>query len=123
MRDGLQPFCRECQRAAVKDHYNRNRQYYLDKATRQRLVRVHVTIELIRRLKSVPCAGCGLGYPYFVMAFDHVEGPKLFNVGQRANSTVERLLEEIAKCEVVCANCHADRTYRRMLQARQDGAA
>jgi len=63
--------------------------------------------------KNRPCADCGVRYPYYVMDFDHVRGGKRFNVSEGAASqvTVENLLEEIAKCDVVCANCHRERTY------------
>jgi hypothetical protein len=40
----------------------------------------------------------------------------------RTDST-ERLLSEISRCEVVCSNCHRERTQRRLLkkQARARG--
>lgn len=46
------------------------------------------------------------------MQFDHL-GDKLFTISNAGATSVERLLAEIAKCEVVCANCHAERTYQR----------
>lgn len=70
-------------------------------------------------LKSAPCVDCGKVYPPYVMHFDHVPGRgiKLFNIGAwtggRTVSTMESLLEEIAKCDLVCANCHAIRTWER----------
>lgn len=48
------------------------------------------------------------------MQFDHTEDNKLFNVSKMmGNVSDKRLLDEIAKCELVCANCHAVRTYSR----------
>lgn len=48
------------------------------------------------------------------MDFDHVRGRKLFNVAVGAfNVTEEKLLVEIDKCDVVCANCHRQRTHER----------
>ena len=69
----------------------------------------------IREAKDRPCADCGVRYPYYVMEFDHVNpGAKCFNVSSGYMSfSVTRVLAEIAKCEVVCANCHAERTHRR----------
>ncbi|OZE35613.1 hypothetical protein CH259_16425 [Rhodococcus sp. 05-2254-4] len=56
-------------------------------------------------------------YPYYVMQFDHL-GDKHFNIGQMGpTSGRARLVAEIAKCEVVCANCHAERTFRRSRSA------
>jgi hypothetical protein len=41
------------------------------------------------------------------MDFDHVRGRKLFNIGASLSTvSLVRLLKEIAKCEIVCANCH-----------------
>jgi hypothetical protein len=48
------------------------------------------------------------------MQFDHVRGEKLFNVSYfRSKAKIDFLLAEIAKCDVVCANCHAIRTHER----------
>lgn len=52
------------------------------------------------------------------MQFDHVpgRGPKLLNLNYGAVVTkgIKTLEEEIAKCDLVCANCHATRTWERM---------
>ncbi len=64
--------------------------------------------------KSKPCADCGVQYPPYVMQFDHVRGVKVGSLGVlRRTVGMARLVIEIAKCEVVCANCHAERTWRR----------
>lgn len=68
---------------------------------------------LLNRLKSVPCADCGLCYPSYVMHFDHVRGEKEFNLARAAAAgfNLAKTLREVAKCEVVCANCHSERTW------------
>jgi hypothetical protein len=71
--------------------------------------------EEVRLAKAKPCADCGVQYSYRIMQFDHVHGKKEFNIGQRFyRNGIKRIREEIAKCEVVCSNCHADRTYKRL---------
>jgi hypothetical protein len=61
------------------------------------------------------CADCGYNKHPAAMEFDHMPGTKkLFNIGEEiGNRSVESLWKEIAKCEVVCANCHAIRTATR----------
>lgn len=70
---------------------------------------------IIRAAKSVPCVDCHIQYPYWIMQFDHVpeRGEKRFQFGDGGKKTITQVLEEIAKCDVVCANCGADRTHRR----------
>lgn len=53
-----------------------------------------------------------------MLDFDHVRGTKVEAVTAMAwnNATAERIEAEIAKCEVVCANCHRRRTHRRREQ-------
>lgn len=49
--------------------------------------------------------------------FDHVRGKKRKNVGAMVNGhnfSVEKIIEEIAKCDVVCSNCHRERTFSRL---------
>jgi formate-dependent nitrite reductase cytochrome c552 subunit len=75
--------------------------------------RGHAT--LLEQLRNVPCADCGLRFPSYVMQFDHRD-PSNKNytvtrmIGRAGRATI---LEEAAKCDIVCANCHRDRTYRR----------
>lgn len=69
----------------------------------------------VQHLKQVtPCADCGEDYPYWIMEFDHL-GDKLFNISaaSRRGHTLEQIKEEITKCEIVCANCHKNRTHTR----------
>jgi hypothetical protein len=49
------------------------------------------------------------------MDFDHREPEeKVFNIGMnKSRFTLKRLLEEIQKCDIVCANCHRNRTHKK----------
>jgi hypothetical protein len=78
-------------------------------------------LAIIREAKSAPCTDCGIAYAYYVMQFDHLDAAtKEFNIGVIGpTASRERLIAEIAKCEVVCANCHAERTHQRVLQRRK----
>lgn len=82
--------------------------------------------EIIRSAKAKPCHDCGVQYPYWVMQFDHRDrSQKRFNIGPIGPTVGEdRLRAEIAKCDIVCANCHFDRTFREneRLRRRSDAA-
>jgi hypothetical protein len=67
----------------------------------------------IQSLKEKPCADCKIQYPFYVMQFDHCNGKKEFSVSHMISYSKEKILKEVLKCEVVCANCHAIRTYNR----------
>lgn len=63
-----------------------------------------------------PCADCGVRFPHWVLDFDHLPGSdKRGNLATMINEGFSRetILEEIAKCELVCANCHRTRTHTR----------
>jgi hypothetical protein len=62
--------------------------------------------------KSVPCMDCGGLFPWVCMDFDHVRGKKLFNIAEGMQKKLSVLLAEIAKCDVVCSNCHRIRTHK-----------
>ena len=66
---------------------------------------------------ATPCKDCGKSFPFYQLDFDHVRGKKKFNIS-RAGASVKSfplVIAEIKKCEVVCRNCHAERTFRRNL--------
>lgn len=67
----------------------------------------------IKELKEkTPCTDCGKNYPHYVMQFDHLRDKK-FHIGSNTHRNVSDFLLEIEKCEIVCANCHAERTHKR----------
>lgn len=68
--------------------------------------------EIIIKAKSVPCMDCNKVYPWYVMDFDHVRGEKKFNIGASRHCGINKIKEEIEKCEIVCSNCHRFRTYQ-----------
>ena len=71
--------------------------------------------ELKNSLKEEPCKDCGCCFPPCAMDFDHRPGEKkLSTVSQLSNSSRVKMLDEIIKCDVVCANCHRVRTQRRL---------
>jgi hypothetical protein len=68
--------------------------------------------KIIAFAKAQPCEDCNETYPTCVMDFDHVRGEKRFGIAQaiKSVSSTDALINEILKCEVVCANCHRQRT-------------
>lgn len=61
------------------------------------------------------CADCGYNAHPRALDFDHIGTDKIADVGWLVHAVVSwtRILAEIAKCEVVCANCHRVRTADR----------
>jgi len=72
----------------------------------------------VRKFKDVSCMDCKKKYPYYIMDFDHRNSKeKKFSVGIMASSLgLPGLAKEIAKCDVVCANCHRERTHQRRMK-------
>lgn len=68
-------------------------------------------IAAINEAKDKPCMDCGVKYDPFIMHFDH-RNPltKTKSISQMRTHSTARIQEEIAKCDVVCANCHGIRT-------------
>lgn len=106
-------YCRPCHADYKREHYLANKQRYVDTAARRRERVVRDRVEyLIEFFKDNPCTDCGESDP-LVLEFDHL-GEKSFNVGKGLRDrNWQSVLDEIAKCEVVCANCHRRRTARR----------
>ena len=110
-RDGLQGYCKPCR--ALIDHadYERTR----GGPAPARIWERGRAAWLVSLKAGRPCTDCRQVFPPAVMQWDHLPGTeKLGNIstGLRWRSRPE-ILEEIAKCELVCANCHAIRTFER----------
>lgn len=65
--------------------------------------------------KDKPCVDCGVTYHSCQMDFDHLGNKKVGVAEMKAQHySTKRIQEEINKCELVCANCHRMRTYKRL---------
>lgn len=73
--------------------------------------------EHMNRKKMKPCFDCGIQYNPWVMQFDHLDPSiKKFNISELSCNNTKQLDAEIYKCQVVCANCHAERTHRQLIE-------
>jgi DNA-binding CsgD family transcriptional regulator len=109
-----------CSKGTVSYHLGEGQ---IEKTNSRRKRHKKEIAEYLQDLKGkTPCADCGSTYPYWIMDFDHVRGKKRFNISQYSNKVVslEIVKEEIAKCEIVCSNCHRHRTHVRYLDNLED---
>lgn len=107
--DGRQPSCRSCNSAYHAANWSRHMQQIRDRNQRRRAENRAFIVDYLR---SHPCVDCGEP-DIVVLEFDHLRD-KVRNVSSLVhNGELRRIVEEIAKCEVVCANCHRRRTARR----------
>src|SRR5574343_765703 len=95
--------------AAKRRHYEANKAEQMRKrAQRRKELR-----ELVDSMKAVPCADCGNRFPPCAMDFHHTEANgKVDGIAQLVNSgSITKLMVEIEKCEIICANCHRIRHH------------
>jgi hypothetical protein len=100
---------RPSQRTYNVEYYRRNRDIELERVR----VRQAGMVDLLRDLRRVPCLDCGGRFKAHQMDFDHRDpSAKSFNVmaGRAMLMSTARVLAEVQKCDVVCANCHRVRT-------------
>lgn len=73
---------------------------------------------VLNELKARPCMDCRLSFPPECMDYDHRPGTvKVRALVEMKSYSMERMLAEIAKCDLVCANCHRIRTKARRKQS------
>ena len=108
-KDGLRSNCKMCSATAKGEWYLRNKGTTNERAK----IRKRERILLVAQLKDNPCMDCGQRFHYTAMDFDHVRDFKKFSISAGAHTAMPELLAEIAKCDLVCSNCHRFRTWSR----------
>lgn len=69
--------------------------------------------KIILDAKRKPCKDCKNSYHIEAMEFDHCRGEKKFELSRGTKYGTKTVRAEIAKCDLVCANCHRIRTAAR----------
>lgn len=108
--------CKKCTRLYHQSYREQHTEKYGETRKRWKMK----TKDFIQKLKAAPCFDCKIEYPYYVMQFDHLDGHrKLLKISSMFRAGKQAILDEIQKCELVCANCHAERTHQRWLQTKE----
>lgn len=100
-------------KAYAKKHYENNKTEYKARARKFTKKNRQVLRDWIWDFFKVhPCVDCNETDP-IVLQFDHQKDKK-FEIGLavRKSISLEALKEEVAKCEVRCANCHMKKTAK-----------
>lgn len=102
--------CKPCKREVSKAHYHANKDLYIARSNARK--KQH-RAEVDEYKGNTPCIDCGVQYPPYVMDFDHRDpGEKVSEVGRLVQlGNRQAIWDEIAKCDLVCSNCHRERTY------------
>jgi len=115
-KDGRSYRCKECQREYSCNYYKQNKEKHIKAVAKVNKKKDKALKAWVNKFKEVPCADCNRRFPSCAMDFDHVKGEKEFTISAavRRKFNRKRILKEIQKCEVVCANCHRVRTKDRI---------
>ena len=103
-----------CSKGTIAYHIGMGQKDKVINRTRHRRSIIRTYINEYKQERG--CLDCKEMYPYWMLDFDHLSDKK-FNISsyRQMTNSLEVIKEEIAKCEVVCANCHRIRTFTRKL--------
>lgn len=107
-KSGLCSKCKDCQNALVRNHYRRT---YGEENRKRMKKNRDIRRDLLRKfygqfLLDNPCVDCG-ETDIRVLEADHLKDKKIeISMLMRYAYSIERVKEELAKCQVRCANCH-----------------
>jgi|ERR1700690_90976 len=96
-----------------KDGYSNTCLACANKVTRKKYYKQR---EIINKLKSFPCIDCKGIFNSWQMDFDHIPGKnKKASISQMVGEGYSNaeIQKEIDKCDLICANCHRNRTHFR----------
>ncbi len=108
-KDGRSNNCKVCTVSIAQTYYQGKRKYYIGKAAQ----RQKEAMQFLYDLKdNKPCFDCKKVHRYFALDYDHRDPTTKIACVSEMVSNRKAMLEEIAKCDLVCASCHRYRTYK-----------
>jgi hypothetical protein len=114
-RGYLQSVCRDCQKHDGRDRYanDTDRVKEINRLARQRSKK-EAERYIYHYLSQSACTDCG-EHDFSVLTFDHIKGQKRMNIPDMVSGgySLNSIMEEVKKTEVVCFNCHMRREQKR----------
>ncbi len=116
--------CKDCMKLRGRSYYYKNQSRQKELALIRKQKYIEKRRNYIDQFKgSKACMDCGRIYPPWIMDFDHREGEiKIASISWmalRGISNFEKIKKEITKCDVVCSNCHRQRTHDRLQKVKE----
>lgn len=113
--EGLQGTCKTCKKEYDRKFHKRRSIKALERKNELVKNRHKKLRDKIWVIKSDSCTDCKYRFHPFCMDFDHLENKEI-NIADMLslNYSLKKVLEEIKKCDLVCANCHRLRTWNRL---------
>ena len=108
--DGLNTQCKKCRNSYLKNWYKDNKELHLQRVKKSKQRNRDMFLEYKQTLK---CTNCPEDR-WYVLDFHHKNPEeKEFNIseGLRDKISFKRMMKEVAKCDVLCKNCHAALHY------------
>jgi hypothetical protein len=104
--------CKSCQSTVSTRHYENHREDYIVRAQdRYSLCRAQNESRLDTWLEGKKCVRCPESNPQTLAFIHRDESTKKSTVRRLLGQSWEVVLEEIAKCELLCANCRKKKKY------------
>lgn len=106
--------CKACMslyfKSINKKRYEKNKAKYAERNKKRRIAYKQF---IYSYLSDKQCEFCGYKDTIYALQFDHIDvRTKTFCVSKMVSNLapLDRIKQEIKKCRILCANCHANRT-------------
>lgn len=107
-KDGLHAWCKECYSKYEKERYQQGDKIRKEKNKKDTIQKRRNFIWDI--LQKSQCAVCKNSDP-IVLEFDHLDpNNKEYDIASMFYLSEKKIIEEIKKCQILCANCHRKKT-------------
>lgn len=118
-KDGLQYWCKGCRNAdgkrRIKENPERNNFYVKKYYAKKRAL-------LIKYKESLKCQQCGENHSACLDFHHRNPDEKEFNIAHSTGGcSIETIMNEIVKCDVLCANCHRKLHYSLKKELEETG--
>lgn len=112
---GRSSYCQACRKTYDKDYF---KGHVAEKSAAASQTKRQILDWYYGLKDNKLCLGCGGGpFRFYQMDYDHIptRGKKFKEVSAmvRLGYSKEKIMAEIAKCQLICANCHRARTFNR----------
>lgn len=114
-KDGSQRWCKQCDREWKANWFANNRKKQLERIQKNnQKANLRNQEKVWEYFSTHPCVDCG-NTNILCLQFDHINKDKMANISEMLTQGLswEKIANEIAKCDVRCANCHMIVTLQR----------